>query len=279
MPEWGRDTPWRQGSLVSASDLLTAGVTWGGGEEGVVGIVVSHDCDIANSPDIEPNIEIVLARLEQPENGNFSHGKNSRTLQINVHRKGESHARAELSAIRKISVSKNNLTGVPVGETRGDDKQILQRWLASRYRRSAFSDDFDQRLDKTKLRAKLLDILKQHPSYIGGIFFEVDDGEEVAHSGEDDPYALRIHVLYVTNSDPQLAKTDAEAVCTKITDAFKGKCFQKGTWKWIELADCKSISDEALSFAQSRRWQRWNADHISYRTDPAGIIIDGDPVT
>jgi hypothetical protein len=279
MPEWGRDTPWRQGSLVSASDLLTAGVTLAGGEEGVVGVVASHDCDIANSPDIEPNIEIVLARLDQPENGNFSHGKNSRTLQINVHREGESHARAELSAVQKISVSKNNLIGVPVGETLGDDKQILQRWLASRYRRSAFSDDFDQRLDNTKLRAKLLDILKKHPSYIGGIFFEVDDGEEVAHAGEDDPYALRIHVLYVTNSDPQLAKTDAEAVCTKITDAFKGKCFQKGAWKWIELADCKSISDEALSLAQSSRWQRWNADHISYRTDPAGIVIDGDPVT
>jgi len=276
MPEWGRDTPWRQGSLVSASDLLTAGVELAGDDDGLVGIVVSHDCDIANSPDLEPDIEIIIARLDQPENGNFSHGKNSRTLQVNVNPKGASQARVELSATRKIVVSKSSLTGVPAGETLGDEKQILQRWLASRYRRSAFPDDFDQRLDKTKLRAKLLDILKKHPTYIGGIFFEVDDGEDVAHAGEDDAYALRIYVLYVTSSDPQLAKADAEEVCTKITDAFKGRCFQKGAWKWIELTDCKSISDEALSFAQSSRWQRWNADHISYRTDPAGIIADGD---
>ena len=119
----------------------------------------------------------------------------------------------------------------------GTTSRYSSAGLASRYRRSAFSDEFDKRLDKTKLRAKLLDILRKHPNYIGGIFFEVDDGEEEAHISEDDPYALRIFVLYTTNSDPQSAKGDAEEVCKKITEAFKGRCFQEGAWKWIELTD------------------------------------------
>ncbi|WP_194864634.1 hypothetical protein [Alloalcanivorax profundimaris] len=59
MADWTRDTPWRQGSLVARDDLRAIGVSVE--EQHVCGLVISHDCDLANDRlDHEPWVELVL---------------------------------------------------------------------------------------------------------------------------------------------------------------------------------------------------------------------------
>jgi hypothetical protein len=117
MAEWGRDTPWRQGALLSVTDMHVAGLIFDGSIESVVGIVVSHDCDIAQGIDREPHIEVIVATVGRPVDGNFSHGKNSRTLQVTAVIGDRSPpATLELLATGKRKIEKSKIVSAkPVG--------------------------------------------------------------------------------------------------------------------------------------------------------------------
>jgi hypothetical protein len=280
MPEWGRDTPWRQGAIVSATDLLAVGLIPDSNDSSV-GVIVSHSCDIAQRADLEPDLEVIVATVNPKIDGNYSHGKNSRTLQLDALLDGQSAAvKLELIASGKLKIGKSKIAAVkPIGALLPTDIEILQRWLASRYRRSAFSDEFNDRLNKSGLRSKLETVLKKFPKYVSGIYFLIDDGTEVEHLSEDDPFALLIYVLYASELEPIAAQKEAAEVSAKITADFSAKCLSAGVWRSFELVDCKAISDAAMTFAQVNTLQRWNpADHISYRTVPAGVINDGEGV-
>jgi hypothetical protein len=280
MAEWGRDTPWRQGALLSVTDLQAAGLISGGTIENVVGVVVSHDCDISQGIDKEPDIEIIVATMGRPLDGNFSHGKNSRTLQVTAAIGDQSSTAAlELLATGKRKIEKSKIVSAkPVGALQPVEKEILQRWLASRYRRSAFSDQFNDRLNDCGLKSKLEAVLKKLQKHISGIYFLIDDGEDITHIGEDDPFSLAVYVLYSTSADPVDAQKEAAEACAKIDADFKSKCRPAAAWKNFELVACQPISDETMTFAQANKMQRWNADHISYRTTPPGVIDEGNGI-
>lgn len=278
MAEWGRDTPWRQGALLSAADLQAVGQISDGDKASIVGVVVSHDCDIAQTTDREPEIEIIVATVDPIADGNYLHGKNSRTLQVDASIDGESKSvKLELSALGKRRIGKEKIgSAKPIGALQTVDTEILQRWLASRYRRAAFSDEFNARLNNTGLRSMLEAVLKKS-QHIGGIYFEIDGGEAVEHIGEDDPFALKIFILYSTERDPIEAEQEASGVCEKIRTEFSGKCSLRAeVWKNFELVDCIPVADTSMTLAQSNTFQRWTADHISYRTIPPGVIVDGE---
>src|SRR5271166_411944 len=91
----------------------------------------------------------------------------------------------------------------------GKVNNILQRWLAARYRRSAFPDEFDRRLERTGVRDRLSKILKSAGTLVAAIYFDVDQGEEISRTGPDDPYTLAIYLLFSTDADPQAAEREA----------------------------------------------------------------------
>jgi len=45
-------------------------------------VVISHDCDLAQKPETEPSVEIIVARRVEAANGNFTHAKNARRLHL-----------------------------------------------------------------------------------------------------------------------------------------------------------------------------------------------------
>jgi len=221
-----------------------------------------------------------VATINPTDNGNYSHGKNARLLQVVAVLDGQSSTiKLELSALGKRRIEKAKLIAAkPVGALLSGDREILQRWLASRYRRSAFADHFNDRLKNTGLKSKLEAVLKKYPQHISGVYFQIDDGEEVEHEGADDPYSLLIYVLYSSEPDSVAAHKEASEASAKIKADFSAKCWCAEAWKNFELVDCVPISDAVLTFAQANSLQRWNADHISYRTTPPGVIDDGDGV-
>jgi hypothetical protein len=203
---WGRDTPWRQGHIVPDDGAKALGLLSDTGHTKVA-IVVSHDCDLAQDPSVEPLVEVIVGDRIGAADGNFSYAKNARRLHLTFSG-GSEHFTVELLARFKIAIKKEELVEYEPAETTKltvAEHAILQRWLAARYRRAAFPDEFDKRLGETGLRDRLDKILKSTGSSISAIYFDVDYGEAVFRSGPRDPYTLSIYLVYSTEIDPEAA--------------------------------------------------------------------------
>lgn len=279
MAEWARGTPWRQGALLprDATDALGFGLPQED-PAGTAVVVVSHDCDLVQPPDVEPKVEVISGRRIAGPDGNYTHGKNPRRLHLPLD--GDAAAGwVELEATRKRDVEKRDLASYQPDATcflTAGAKSILQRWLAARYRRAAFPDEFNDRLHRTGLAERLTRIMSKGGALISAVLFDLDNGEEIVRTDADDPYGLEIYLLYGTRADPDAAAAAAEGVKGQIEQAFRRACYDagRGRWRQIELVDCLPVSDQALTVAQSEMLKRWHADYISLRADPAQEILN-----
>ncbi|MBA55345.1 MAG: hypothetical protein CMK89_12895 [Pseudomonadales bacterium] len=143
---------------------------------------------------------------------------------------------------------------------------MFQRWLASRYRRSAFPDEFEQRLTKHKLDKKIADAGKKLGSDVAAIFFDLANEE----AATNETYLLGITIMYQTDDDPERAREAANSLKEKIENAFKAKLYNDtdDAWQDIELEYVDIISDEALSYRMSQILKPWRLEYISLGADP-----------
>jgi hypothetical protein len=148
-------------------------------------------------------------------------------------------------------------------------------WLASRYRRSAFADEFERRLTKeTKLAEKIAKAVRPHGELITGVFFDVDGGEEVTRRGPEDTYTLEITILHAADPDFDVAAEAAQAAANAIEKAFKDKLFvPKNSWQHIELRACEPLSESVLTYQIFKQLKRWRLEHISLAADPQQPVL------
>ena len=271
MTAWNRDTPWRQGHVLTSEASIALGVLGAEEAKTTLAIVISHDCDLAQSPEVEPAVEIVLGKRVGALDGNYTHAKNSRRLHLEC-TMAAGAAYLDIHALGKREVRKTALAEHrPDGNVAlsSGDRSILQRWLAARYRRSAFPDEFERRLNDTGVTKRLVKILAALGKDLVAVFFDVDEGEERNREGEQDPYVLTIDLLYSTEDDPDRALASAKKAAGEISAVFRERCFDEATgWSWIQLASCEPIADEAMTYATSMQLKRWNMDYLSLRADP-----------
>jgi len=275
--EWDRRSPWRQGHVLTTETIATLRLVPGTDPTLPVVIVVSHDCDLAQDPNSEPAVEVIIGRRVNTADGNFTHGKNPRRLHLSAVEAGGAIC-VELTATARQSIAKQDLVGHAPSATvliDASGRNTLQHWLAARYRRSAFPDAFDSYLVDTGVARRMARILEPLGNHILAVFFDVDEGVEREHENADDPYRLSIVVLYSTDIDPTAAESAAHVAAAAINAAFRDRCFDENTNKWqaIELLGCTPISDEALTYAMSLKLKRWNADYISLRAKPVQPMV------
>ena len=286
MVSWSRSTPWRQGYLVDSETLAQLGITIDGDDqEKIIAAVATHDCDLAQLAYGEPEVELILGKvLTDKLDGNYTHCKTARRLHIELTGTNE-HLLCEFDASKRVRVQKEHKDPskafVSYEPTRaalmnGQERSIFQRWLAARYRRSSFPDEFDRRLRDTKVADRLARLFKESGNHIPAVFFDVDQGTERTREGSDDLYELAILVLYKTDEDPETAEEAALAAAKAIDELFLSRCRTGANqaWEWIELTEINVISDEALTYGQSLNLIRWQADYVSLRSDPAQPIFD-----
>lgn len=270
MAEWRRNTPWRQGHLLTAAAAESLGLRHQTDAGQTLVVVATHDCDLAQEPAVEPVVEVIVGRIITKLDGNSTHAKTPRRLHIAFD--GDLPCMAELEATSKVGINKDVLAGfMPRSETwlSPSNCSTFQFWLASRYRRSAFADEFERRLGETKLAEKILKALKPRGSLISGIFFDVDDGVELKRVGPDDAYTLDIYILYPVEPDAYAAETAANEVAGVIKAAFADKLFKPTrTWQHIELRSCEVVAESVLTYQQFRQLKRWRLDYISLAGDP-----------
>ena len=271
MATWDRDTPWRQGHVLTSESSVALGLVSADRAESAFTVVISHDCDLAQIPEAEPLVEIIVAKQIGAANGNFTHAKNSRRLHLECVVSGAA-AFLDMQALDKTSTRKDDLAGhapSAIVVVKPEDRSVLQRWLAARYRRAAFPDEFERRLNDIGVSKRIAKILEPLGKHLVAVFFDVDEGVEHVRNGAGDLYVLRIDILYSTEEDPAAALEAAEKAVASIAAAFRERCFDPATgWKWIELAGCEPVSDEAMTYAMSTQLKRWNMDYLSLRGDP-----------
>lgn len=273
MDEWSRNTQWRQGSFLPPQATVSLELITASTDSKTLVIVASHDCDITHDPEIEPQVEVMVGKeiSEQEIDGNNSNAKNARKLHIGL--SGHPARFAEFTATNKVSVCKSSLFKFLPSATEqlaSEEKNIFQRWLACRYRRSAFPDEFENRLKKHKLHLKISRASKRLGSNIAAIYFDVDEGREVSRTDSSETYLLDIVILYHTSQNAESAKAGAESLKTKIEAAFKKKLYdkEKDQWRDIELRHLDVVADEALTYKQSQILKMWRLEHISLGADP-----------
>jgi hypothetical protein len=230
-------------------------------------VVVSHDCDLAQSPEVEPHVEVIVGRKIATADGNFTHAKNPRRLHL-LFKENALTTYLDLQAKEKTLVSKDDLIPHVPSNMRlsPSDRSVLQQWLAARYRRSAFPDEFIRRLQGTGTEKRIAKIIEPLGAHLIAVFFDVDEGEEVERKEPTDSYMLRIDLLYSTRDDPIAALKSAEDAARAISAAFRACYFSAGKgWHGIELLDCDVSSDEAMTYAMSTNLKKWNADYLSLR--------------
>lgn len=273
MAEWNRDEiEWRQGLLLPEDAVEALRLHHPESPEKTVVIVATHDCDLAQAPQREPDIEVVIGRFVPEKDGNNTHAKNARKLHIEF--SGGNSFWAEFEAIAKVKVSKLELSRfMPRSEAvlSPECHAVFQIWLASRYRRSAFSDEFERRLTSkdSKLHEVIAKAVKPHGEHISGVFFDVDEGLEVSRNGADDTYTLDIIILHSAEPDFDASENAAKSAATSIAKEFKTKLFDPTkSWKNIELRSCECVSESVLTYHEFKRLKRWRLEHLSLGAEP-----------
>jgi hypothetical protein len=140
-----------------------------------------------------------------------------------------------------------------------DEHFDLQVWLAGRYHRPIFPDEFDRRLKArpAEVHRKIANLIKGAGTDLVAVLFDIDAGREIKHEA-DDPYVLEMLVVHSVTEDPSKAFATANRVASQIRGLFR-QYFQKdGKPHSIDLTNCLAVSAEAISLNRFRSMKPWN---------------------
>ena len=83
LPQWTRDTNWRQGHILPQDAAACFGLTNAADPGSTCAVVIAHDCDLANdSLEAEPYVEVIVGRTVAAASGNFSLGQGPTDLAL-----------------------------------------------------------------------------------------------------------------------------------------------------------------------------------------------------
>ena len=140
-------------------------------------MVASQDCDVVAPTSTEPHVDLLPAVVRTDPENDLLHGKNPRRLCLALGNVGF----AIVDIRQRITVEKRLVAGItPLSQgLKPRDRRLLGKWLGKRYQRSAFPDEFNRRLRKTRSR---LESLSKQPEGrdITAILMMLDTDEELS---------------------------------------------------------------------------------------------------
>lgn len=273
------ETVWRQGYVLSEDTAAALGLESPSGAGATVVVVITHDCDIASGLEREPQVEVIVgSRIAAL--GADTNAKTARRLHIEFRTEG-AEAPVELLATDKRYLPKADLLAAsPRAEWSLAPESLvtLQQWLAARYRRAAFADEFESRLKARpgQVDRKLAKALGVAGVHVLACFFDVDGGEEVVRRDPADVYSLRITLLYDSTQDEPTAFAATQRAVEAIEAAFEKAFLVDSRWQNVQLLSCDAMSDSVMTVAYSRMLKRWRLDHMSLADDPQQPIVQAE---
>ena len=268
-----RDTDWRQGDLLTREAAAALGLVAAVDEERRV-IVITHDCDLPHGSEL--CVEVIVAEMVVKEDPQLSYAKNPRRLHLAYEGINAAPLILELRHGDRRSVPKGDFAeravkdhslALPI-----DAKRILKQWLAARYGRPAFPNEFEERLRKGKVERKIAKILEPDAKYLVGLFFDLGE-QRGTEAVEGEPYALTVSVVYDANEGGADARAAAERVAMQLRELFENTYGKPDVATEIALDACEAVADTYLTLADLRRVDQWRLEYISLRDGEQGDFL------
>lgn len=275
----GRATEWRQGHLLTDDSALALGLVPILGTSAKV-IVITHDCDIPN--DKEQNIEVIIGVLVDKLDGNFCNAKNPRKLHLKfINNTSGLEEAVCVEHKQKVNVAYEVFGELAVidkdFELVAEQKRALKQWLAARYGRPAFPDEFEKRIRKHNIKKfsfekEIYKIVSPKGENVVGIFFDLHNNRSV-DLPENEPYELSIYIVYDSEIGAAAAREAAELIAQEMRDLIYSVFGEGEKANDIDLQYCSAVSDTTLSLADIRRLDQWRVEYISLQDDLAGDFL------
>jgi hypothetical protein len=259
---WERDTPWRQGQIISGTLAAELKLIKSGEAQQKFALVVSHDCDIACALGDEPQIEVIVGTRIDASDQAYTNARDVRILHIEFETPQGKMA-LELVANDKRAIGKTQFqTYEPDSSFVLPEKELraLRSWLAARYRRAAIPDGL-QRLVMGIFR----DIFKKgdRPRALDSIYIDFEPDEEELPDG--DKYELNVVIVYDTHEPG--AKETAEQATDRLIAQFRKKYFIGGIWKSVELRSCVARADTSFTLFDVKNHKLVRLEYLSLRAE------------
>ena len=216
---------WRQGSIVTKDDVISliSDDTYGLSENSIL-IVISQSCDIGCwSDEKEPDIECILGSYIKNIDKRLASGTSSRKFHLGVIQGTEDESfgktvYVELLAKNKIHLNKASFSGLsPNDKSKIDSAQMetFTSWLATRYSRPAFPDNFDKAIDREKLK----ELAKKVNPLLSGIYINLIPFEEL-----DDPKQYSLDLLGLISPNTTVPREDIQNLFEEYAQVIRD-CF------------------------------------------------------
>lgn len=244
---------WQQGTIVPASRLLKKLPDGSPVEDSDFAMIVSQSCDLVHHDlNQEPYAMILVLKSASSGSSEFMHGRNPRRLHFQTSENCwfEAQARNQTTISRKILATKEIGEEIKLSPV---VLRIILEWLAKRFTRIAFPDDFNAALaPKSKALGKLL---KKHHHLFSEILINVFPFTDL---NQGERYQVACYLLMKAEThDNQDHLTEARAVADNLERLFE-ECN-------IIVEVCTTVSENDMSIAEFNQLLNWDYDHLTNR--------------
>jgi len=271
-----RETDWRQGDLLTCKSAIALGLVDETKQEQRA-IVITHDCDLPHES--EHYVEVIVADLvvkDPKPDPQLSYAKNPRRLHLAYESSDPEPLILELQHGDRCAIPKASFAECAIKDDRHilsvDAKRVLKQWLAARYGRPAFPNEFEKRLRKGNVDRRIARILKPAAKHLVGLFFDLGE-QRGAEVGEGEPYALSVSVVYDATEGGKEARETAVGIAERLRELFEEVYGKPNDAKEIALDACVAVADTHLTLSDLRRVDQWRLEYISLRDGDQGDFM------
>jgi hypothetical protein len=255
---------WRQGAVLGAQlaaearKLAPSGIA---AAESDWLIVTSHDCDVVNGKlEKEPTVEVLRAGVvpqKKPDKQQVW-GRNPREMQLTADDGAGGSVVLSVKVHERWFMPRELLASEPPRRMLDDKtRRLIAEWLAKRYIRAAFPTAFDARW-----RSKMKDwigLLEDQSQWLQGIYLRLNTQAEL---DDDKPYKVHLIVAAPASATRDAAWPKKRPELENLVETF-WKQFGPG----IECVGVEVIATDALTLADIEKYQRFDADWVSFADD------------
>ncbi|MEQ9451510.1 MAG: hypothetical protein RJQ07_07985 [Pseudomonadales bacterium] len=224
-------------------------------------IVASQSCDVAQSGETEPVVEVMIATRISKLDGNNTYNKNPRKLHLSATRFSEENVQEktylEIQATDKLQIPKPRFFG-----KRPDDKTVVSsasvnsfsKWLAGRYDRPALPTTFNDALARSDPNSrKRKKYAKNASPFTSGIYVEISPNRELT---QGEQYTVNLLGLIPPNLSEHADDVEKELKALAFLMAEAGMSVRT-----------YARTEDQITIALLKNFQRLYFDDISFKND------------
>lgn len=225
-------------------------------------LITSQTCDVVNSVDKEPYIEVACLRLldRNPET-QYEHGRNSRRIELTIFGAvgQESYyilAHERFPIRHALLKTLNPVSGIEDSNMQDN----LRNWIVARYERTAFPDYFINRL-----RVKIQQIEKsiKKLKLVHSIYIKLSSFSEL-ESGND--YSVELLLIMDSQHFEDPIKFEEYAGYRTELENHIEKC------TGIVVESVELTTYDLITVAMLQQYAKWDYSYLSYRDPSANAL-------